>query len=328
LTILGTQGLVIRGWPYPVLMCGQLCKSNARTKGIADLSLSDRRRLHAALTDEEISVTKVQSKQDRSMYLKYVHNIVLICGVLSEALCDSELPVIIGAPPPADSGHAKAQQMYVNGTIDHEGPPRLPPSKAVTRIKRGVTDEPKTMEGDAIRRIDGAHRRVIYSQATKNNPIVISSNDSVRSAKTKAVPKKKKSKYIIVSDSSDEEAVATIDRDVNAGGADVSLVAAENPYQEPGPTLKRKANALPTAHPTKKPVKTALKKGKQRASSRTHDGEDLGSESDFPNMLMTQGMSLYLTRDVVQSLMILQCQPKLVAECHFQGLIVAVVQVS
>ena len=167
MTILGTQGLVIRGWPYPVLMPSQLRKSNVRTKGIADLSLSDRRHLHAALTDKEISVTKVQSKQDRSMYLKYVHNIVLICGVLSEALCDSELPVIIGAPPPADSGHAKAQQMYVNGTIDHEGPPCLPPSKAVTRIKRGVTDEPKTMEGDAIRRIDGAHRRVIYSQATK-----------------------------------------------------------------------------------------------------------------------------------------------------------------
>jgi len=64
LNILGYQGLVIRGWPYPVLMPGQLRKSNARTKGIADLSLAERRRLHAALTDEEISVTKVQSKRE------------------------------------------------------------------------------------------------------------------------------------------------------------------------------------------------------------------------------------------------------------------------
>ena len=93
------------------------------------------------------------------MYLKYVYNFVLTYSLLSEALCDSELPVIIGAPPLADSGHAKAQQMYISGTIDHEGPPCLPLSKAATRIKRGVIDETKAVEGDviAIHRIDGAH---------------------------------------------------------------------------------------------------------------------------------------------------------------------------
>ncbi|KIM68035.1 hypothetical protein SCLCIDRAFT_106178, partial [Scleroderma citrinum Foug A] len=56
-------GLVIQGWPYPVLMPCQLHKNNVRTKGIANLSLADRRRLHAALINEEISVTKVQSKR-------------------------------------------------------------------------------------------------------------------------------------------------------------------------------------------------------------------------------------------------------------------------
>ncbi|KIM51888.1 hypothetical protein SCLCIDRAFT_142305, partial [Scleroderma citrinum Foug A] len=55
-------GLVVCGWPYPVLMPGQPCKSNMRTKGIADLSHADRCHLHTALTDGEISVTKVQSK--------------------------------------------------------------------------------------------------------------------------------------------------------------------------------------------------------------------------------------------------------------------------
>ena len=64
LNILGYQGLVIQGWPYPVLMPGQLHKSNTRTKGIADLSFAERHRLHAALTDKEISVTKVQSKHE------------------------------------------------------------------------------------------------------------------------------------------------------------------------------------------------------------------------------------------------------------------------
>ena len=44
-----------------------LCKNNARTKGMADLGLADHHRLHAALIDEEISVTKVHSKVERSM---------------------------------------------------------------------------------------------------------------------------------------------------------------------------------------------------------------------------------------------------------------------
>ncbi|KIM68036.1 hypothetical protein SCLCIDRAFT_20494 [Scleroderma citrinum Foug A] len=205
------------------------------------------------------------------MYLKYVYNFILTYSLLLEALCDSELPVIIGAPPPVDSRHAKTQQMYVSGTIDHEGPPCLPPSKAATRIKRGVIDETKAVEGDVItiHRIDGARRRVVFSKATKDDPIVLSSDDSVRSTKIKAAPKKKKSKYIFVSDLSDDDAVATIDR-VNTDKADVGPVAAENPYQEPGPTLKRKANELPTTCLIKKPApalelklgKMVLKKGK------------------------------------------------------------------
>jgi len=48
-------------------MPGQLHKNNARTKGMADLGLADRRRLHAALIDEEISMTKVHSKVEQSM---------------------------------------------------------------------------------------------------------------------------------------------------------------------------------------------------------------------------------------------------------------------
>ena len=47
-----------------MLMPGQLRKNNARTKGIADLGLADRCRLHTALMDEEISVTKVHSKAE------------------------------------------------------------------------------------------------------------------------------------------------------------------------------------------------------------------------------------------------------------------------
>ena len=63
---MGTQGLVIHGWPHAVLMPGQPRKKDAKTKGIADLSLGDWRRLHAALMDKEISVEKAHSKTERS----------------------------------------------------------------------------------------------------------------------------------------------------------------------------------------------------------------------------------------------------------------------
>jgi len=258
-----------------------------KTKGIADLSHVDRHHLHTVLTDGEISVTKVQSKHERSKCLKYVHNSVLMCGLLSEALGNSKLPVIIGAPPPADSGHAKAQQMYVNGTIDYKGPPRLLPSKVATRIKRGVgvVSKPKAMGHNVI-----AIRHIAFSKATKDDPIIISSDNSSRSTKIKVAMKKKKSKYILLSDLSGDEAVAMINPTEEA---DVG------PYQEPGPTLKRKANKLLTTCPTKKPAMMAAKKGKQRTSSCALNEEELSSDSDFPDRLMTQGMYLYSTHDTV-----------------------------
>ena len=55
---MGMQGLVMCGWPHSVLMPGQPRKKDAKTKGIADLTLGDWCRLHAALIDKEISVGK------------------------------------------------------------------------------------------------------------------------------------------------------------------------------------------------------------------------------------------------------------------------------
>ena len=54
--------MVLEGWPPGVLMPGQLCNSSARTKGIADLSQAEHRRLHQALIDGDIKVTKVSGK--------------------------------------------------------------------------------------------------------------------------------------------------------------------------------------------------------------------------------------------------------------------------
>ena len=58
----------MRGWPHSVLMPGQPRKKDAKTKGIADLTLGDRRRLHAALIDKEISVGKANSKTEHSTW--------------------------------------------------------------------------------------------------------------------------------------------------------------------------------------------------------------------------------------------------------------------
>ncbi|KIM66833.1 hypothetical protein SCLCIDRAFT_21610 [Scleroderma citrinum Foug A] len=208
------------------------------------------------LMDEEISVTKVHSKAER------------------KALSDSEQPVVIGAPPPADSGHEKAQQMYVNGAIDHDGPPHLPPSKAAMRIKRGVAHKVKATEDDPI--------------------IISSSNDSTPifcTTKSKAVPRKKKAKYILVSDSREDEAAVN----VNERAVDVGLVGEADTYEEPGSSLKRKAKELQTMHPVKKsactpelkPEKMASKKGKQHALGHVlRNAEDSSAESDFPDILM------------------------------------------
>jgi hypothetical protein len=48
----------------------------------------------------------------------------------------SKEPVIIGEAPPADSIFPNARRMFVNGTFDYGGPPRLQASSAITRKKK------------------------------------------------------------------------------------------------------------------------------------------------------------------------------------------------
>ena len=221
------------------------------------------------------------------------------------ALDNSQQPVIIGAPPPPDSGHARAQQIYADGTIDYNGPHRLPPSKAATRIKKGVVHNVKTTEHNVVatnRPVDLPQRCIIFTNATEDDAIIISSGtDSppvLRPVKSKAGPKKKKTKYILVPDSSEDEAAVDVDEKVVGEG----LVGEADAYEEPGPSLKRKAKELQTSRPVKrptvtaesKPAKIAPKKGKQRASDRAHKNvEDSGSESDFPDLITIRGTYLY-----------------------------------
>jgi len=58
--------MVLEGWPPGVLMPGQLHNASAHTKGIADLSQAEHHRLHQALVDGDIKITKVSGKDARS----------------------------------------------------------------------------------------------------------------------------------------------------------------------------------------------------------------------------------------------------------------------
>lgn len=61
---------------------------------------------------------------------------------------NSVSPVIIGASPPAESSLEFAQRIYANLTLDFDGPARLLPCQAVTRIKRKLLPRPVVTRDD------------------------------------------------------------------------------------------------------------------------------------------------------------------------------------
>ena len=82
--------MVLEGWPPGVLMPGQQRNAGARTKGIADLSQAKCCRLHQALIDSDIKITKVGGKDARSMWLSMF--ITLILNVI-DCRCSYRLPL-------------------------------------------------------------------------------------------------------------------------------------------------------------------------------------------------------------------------------------------
>ncbi|KAH0826215.1 hypothetical protein J3R83DRAFT_5664, partial [Lanmaoa asiatica] len=130
--ILGDQGLVMHGWPASALMPGQLQMQHSRAKGITALKVHEQRDIYHSLENNEMSIVKVEGKLQR------------------KALQESQSPVIIGAAPHADSQEENAQRMYYDGSVDFEGPARLPPNNARTRIKPRKTHTSKGTADDAI----------------------------------------------------------------------------------------------------------------------------------------------------------------------------------
>ena len=150
--------------------------------------------------------------------------------------------------------------MYAGGTIDHEGPLRLPPTAATqTRIKQ---------------------KRV--ARGTAGDPLIISDGSSpgvqiwpAKNFKAEGVAKVTKlSEYVIIT-SSDEENVAI---EVEDDAVSTAKDNGHHDYKDPGlgADCKCKANLLPVLCPSKKhtstlepaPVNAAARKGKQRAVER------------------------------------------------------------
>ncbi|KAI9453753.1 hypothetical protein HD554DRAFT_2179297, partial [Boletus coccyginus] len=232
LNFLTMQGLVMKGWLDGVLMPGQLRHPGTRTKGIADLSNAERRRLQQALLAGQITVDRLSERDER------------------RAVSEFNAPVIISAPPPPDSTHAKAQQMYGNSTLDFGGPERLPPTTAAMRIKQKRV--PKATPDDPI---------VITDSGSDDGPRVIP-------AKKYDAAAKGKNKAVVILNSSDEE-VDIADGDGHSLPVININENLEEDYQEAIDSRKRKAKKpVVPGRVRKKPVlainMTRTKKGNER----------------------------------------------------------------
>ncbi|KAG1875854.1 hypothetical protein F4604DRAFT_1532960, partial [Suillus subluteus] len=94
------QGMMITGYPEDVLLPGEYHAS--KSKGIANLTLKEAGEVIAALKAGTMCLKKV-SEDMQAMILT------------------SELPVVEGARPPADSLHTSGRRLFANGQSDRKG---------------------------------------------------------------------------------------------------------------------------------------------------------------------------------------------------------------
>lgn len=150
------------------------------------------------------------------------------------------------------------QRAYYDGSIDFEGPARLPPNNTRTRIKPRKTHKSKAISDDVIS---------LSSEGDTGAVIKPAKNSKGKPATSKATMLNKgKSKYIPVDDSSNDEAgpTFTVARTADAApptNGDVTPLLpttnglqSEDDYQAPGPEGKRKANTIVPSHISKKPA--------------------------------------------------------------------------
>ncbi|KAG1856731.1 hypothetical protein F4604DRAFT_1530031, partial [Suillus subluteus] len=123
------QGMMITGYPEDVLLPGEYHAS--KSKGIANLTLKE--------AGEVIAALKAGTMSRR--ICKVLFQLILLLHFDIQAhfstamILTSELPVVEGARPPADSLHTSGRRLFANGQSDRKGLAREKPSKAVTKKK-------------------------------------------------------------------------------------------------------------------------------------------------------------------------------------------------
>ncbi|KAG2102534.1 uncharacterized protein F5147DRAFT_581007, partial [Suillus discolor] len=116
-------------------------------KGVAGLTQCEVNVLAHALKAKTIRVVKV-TNATKGM-CQYFCGIALAHNDLTAAIIASKEPVIIGKAPPVGSPFPNARWMFVNGTFDYNGPPRLQSSSAATRKKKPkVASSSRTQDDD------------------------------------------------------------------------------------------------------------------------------------------------------------------------------------
>ncbi|KAF8429926.1 hypothetical protein L210DRAFT_3651902 [Boletus edulis BED1] len=264
--ILASQSLVMRGWPASVSMPGDR-GGTSKAKGITILKKAERLALCSALESKEITIEKVHEPIEK------------------RALAYGESPVIIGAPPPADSRQERAQRIFSNLAIDFNGPERLPPSIAGTRIKRklkksercGTVDEPIELSSG-----DDKGKPKSKPVARDHNTIDISSGDESPTHIRK------------VKDPKAAAGIKRVARQVNVVELpDGSLMLAdEEEYLDPDPSGKRKAadqgaSSLLAKKPMHARANAGKKNGKGKARALFSDSSD--SEDDNGSEITVKG---------------------------------------
>ncbi|KAG1856838.1 hypothetical protein C8R48DRAFT_775782 [Suillus tomentosus] len=110
--------LCIKGYPaHKCLLPGETHNEISKKKGIAALTQKE----VTALVDALKAGTMVISKSEYER----------------PAVIASEKPVVTGEAPPSDWAHSGARQLFLDGHTDYNGPARLKPSGATTKIKKG-----------------------------------------------------------------------------------------------------------------------------------------------------------------------------------------------
>ncbi|KAG0699037.1 hypothetical protein DFH29DRAFT_1002340 [Suillus ampliporus] len=128
--VLVEANLRIEGYPaHKCILPGEAHSKNALNKGIGALMQKEIATLIDSLKAGTMRITQFP-KEDRS------------------AVTASEKAVIEGEAPPPEWPHHGARRLFLDGHTDHNGLPRLKPSTATTKVKKGKAPESPMLPSD------------------------------------------------------------------------------------------------------------------------------------------------------------------------------------